>query len=101
MAKLVSEMTAAECSEYEREVQSATRREMEIGQPGLAYELRGVELWGSSPDTEIVVRYWDPRYGRETVNRYQVWRALVDQRTGIPEPPPSAAVLIKVWALGG
>ena len=57
MAKLVSAMTAAECSAYEREVQSATRREMEVGQPGFAYELRGVELWGSCPDTEVVVRY--------------------------------------------
>jgi hypothetical protein len=48
MAKLASEMTPAERLEYEREVQAQTGQAMEIGQPGFAYELRAVELEGSS-----------------------------------------------------
>jgi hypothetical protein len=56
MATPASEMTPADRLEYEREVRAATRRGMELGEPGFAYEMRAVELEGSYPETKIVIR---------------------------------------------
>ena len=100
-AKPVSEMTSEERSEYERDVLAATERSMEHPEHGFAFRHRGSELSGSYPDTEIVIRYWDPRYGEDAERRYRIWKTLIDEITDIPEPPVRAGVLIKAWALGG
>ena len=100
-AKRVREMDAHERSAYERGVLEATERAMASGQPGFDYEFHGASLIGSFPETQIEVRYWDPRYGREQTPSYPIWRSLVDSEGVLEYPPARAAVLIKVWALGG
>lgn len=98
--KRTSEMTEEERSEYEQAVLEATREAMQTGQPGFKPPFLGAELSGRYPDTQITVRYWDPRFDREHVHRNHLWKAVTDEKD-IPETPVRAAVLIKVWALGG
>jgi hypothetical protein len=74
---------------------------MASGQHGFDYEFRGASLIGRFPDTRIEVRYWDPLHGRELTPSYRIWRSLVDSDGVLEYPPGRAAVLIKVWALGG
>jgi len=59
-------------------------------------QLRGVQLDGSYPNTEIVVSYVDLRTGNEKESRWQVWaeRYIVDKRMFDPQ---SIADEIWMW----
>jgi hypothetical protein len=97
----VDEMAAEQRAAYERDVLDSTERGMAQGQHGFDYEFHGASLIGAFPETQIEVRYWDPRYRRERRPRYRIWRDLVDSDGLLEYPAPRAGVLIKVWALGG
>ena len=101
MAMRPDDMTSEERSGFERELLAATHHAMEGGQSGFGYQFRGAELTGEYPDTTITVRYWDPRYQRERSPSYRIWKELVWEDGTLEHPAPRAAVLIKVWALGG
>ena len=101
MAKRASDLTHEERSAFEQDVLAATEEEMKVPQPGFAFEFRQAALSGSYPDTEITIRYWDPRYQRECAPHYRIWRDLIDSEGKLEQPAAHAAVLLKVWALGG
>jgi hypothetical protein len=100
-AKRPDDMTPDERSQFEPDVLAATQKAMEGGQSGFEYEFHDAALSGQYPNTTISVRYWDPRYQRESTSTYRIWKALVSDDGTLEHPAVRAAVLIKVWALGG
>lgn len=100
-AKRPDNMSPTERMQFERDVLTATQRAMQAGQSGFAYEFRDAVLAGQYPGTVLTVRYWDPRYQRESKPSYRIWRDLVWEDGSLEYPAERAAALIKVWALGG